>query len=160
MVKWFERVWNHWERLLVTTLAKLQHSGFSSVSMCIEVVIFYNFHVTNKKIFTLVTFIFSIVECLHLMCFLILVPSRDWNHIFHNYDTKIEKNMLINEDDAHKVFSCTFIDLLKIFCMWPNHMNLQDGKHVDVLFKQMIISGSVFMKFRHPCLGFVCLVTF
>ena len=66
------------------------------------------------------------------MCFLILVPSRDWNHIFHNYDTKVEKDTLINEDDAHKVFFCTFSDLLKIFYMWPNHMNLQDGKHVDV----------------------------
>ena len=37
------------------------------------------------------------------MCFLILVPSRDWNHIFHNYDTKVEKDTIINEDDAHKV---------------------------------------------------------
>ena len=66
------------------------------------------------------------------MCFLILVPSRDWNHIFHNYDTKVEKDTLINEDDAHKVLFGTFSDLLKIFYMWPNHMNLQDGKHVDV----------------------------
>ena len=66
------------------------------------------------------------------MCFLILVPSRDWNHIFHNYDTKVEKDTLINEDDAHKVFFCTFSDLLKILYMWPNHMNLEDGKHVDV----------------------------
>ena len=131
MVKWFERVWNHWERFLVTTLAKLEHSGLSSVSMCIEVVIFYIFPVTKGN-FTLVTFIFSIFECLHLMCFLILVPSRDWNHIFHNYDTKVEKDTLINEDDAHKVFFCTFSDLLKILYMWPNHMNLEDGKHVDV----------------------------
>ena len=131
MVKWFERVWNHWQRFLATTLAKLQHSGFSSVSMCIEVVIFTS-SLSLKEIFTLVTFIFSIFECLHLTCFLILVPSRDWNHIFHKYDTKVEKDTLINEDDAHKVLFCTFSDLLKIFYMWPNHMNLQDGKHVDV----------------------------
>ncbi len=106
-------------------------------------VVFIRFHVHRgrdftsslslKEIFTLVTFTFSIFRCLHLMCFLILVPSRDWNHIFHNYDTKVEKDTLINEDDAHKVFFfCTFSDLLKIFYMCPNHMNLQDGKHVDV----------------------------
>ena len=122
---------NSWEHFLVTILAQLQHSRFSSVSMCMEVVFFYIFPV-NKEIFTLITFIFSIFECLHLMCFLILVPSRDWNHIFHNYDTKVEKDTLINEDDAHKVFFCTFSDLLKILYMWPNHMNLEDGKHVDV----------------------------
>ena len=29
--------------------------------------------------------------------------SYDWNHIFHNYDTKVEKDTLINEDDALKV---------------------------------------------------------
>ena len=63
------------------------------------------------------------------MCFLILVPSRDWNHIFHNYDTKVEKDTLINEDDAHKVFFCTFSDILKIFYMWQNRMNLQVRYH-------------------------------
>ena len=71
--------------------------------MCIEVVFFYIFPAT-KEIFSLVTFIFSIFVCLHLMCFIILLPSRDWNHIFHNYNTKVEKDTLINEDDAHKVF--------------------------------------------------------
>ena len=30
--------------------------------------------------------------------------SFDWNHIFHNYDSKVEKDTLINKDDAHKVF--------------------------------------------------------
>ena len=51
MVKWFERVWNHWERFLVTTLAKLQHSGFSSVYMCIKVVIFFIFPVTKGNFY-------------------------------------------------------------------------------------------------------------
>ena len=63
------------------------------------------------------------------MCFLILVPSRDWNHIFHNDDTKVEKDTLINEDDAHKVVFCTFSDLLEIFYMWSTHMNLQVRYH-------------------------------
>ena len=63
------------------------------------------------------------------MCFHILVPSRNWNHIFHNYDTKVEKDTLINEDDAHKVVFCTFSDILKIFYMWPSRMNLQVHYH-------------------------------
>ena len=87
MVECFERVWTHWERFLVTILEQLQHSRFSSVSMCMEVVFFYIFPV-NKEIFTLITFIFSIFECLHLMCLVILVSLRGWNYIFHNYDTK------------------------------------------------------------------------
>ena len=49
--------------------------------------------------------------CLHLLWIFILLPSRGWNHIFHNYDTKVEKDTLINEDDAHKVVFCTFSDL-------------------------------------------------
>ena len=63
------------------------------------------------------------------MCFHILVPSRNWNHIFHNYDTKVEKDTLINEDDAHKVVFCTCSDLLEIFYMWSTHMNLQVRYH-------------------------------
>ena len=55
--------------------------------------------------------------------------SYDWNHIFHNYDTKVEKDTLINEDDAHKVVFCTFSDILKIFYMWPSRMNLQVHYH-------------------------------
>ena len=45
------------------------------------------------------------------MRFVILVSSRGWNYIFHNHDTKVEKDTLINEDDAHKVVFCTFSDL-------------------------------------------------
>ena len=131
MVKWFERVWNHWERFLVTTIENCSIRGFH-LFPCAKRSWFFTSSLSLKEIFTLVIFIFSIFKCLHLMCFLILVPSRDWNHIFHNYDTKVEKDTLINEDDAHKVFFCTFSDLLKILYMWPNHMNLEDGKHVDV----------------------------
>ena len=54
--------------------------------------------------------------------------SYDWNHIFHNYDTKVEKDTLINEDDAHKVFFCTFSDILEIF-FTSTHMNLQVRYH-------------------------------
>ena len=99
--------------------------------MCIEVVLFYIFPVTKEM------FYISYIYFLHIRVLTFIVSfystiSRGWNHIFHNYDTKVEKDTLINEDDAHKVFFCTFSDLLKIFYMWPNHMNLQDGKHVDV----------------------------
>ena len=48
---------------------------------------------------------------------------------FTNYDTKVEKDTLINEDDAHKVVFCTFSDLLEIFYMWSTHMNLQVRYH-------------------------------
>ena len=48
---------------------------------------------------------------------------------FYKYDTKVEKDILINEDDAHKVFFCTFSDILKIFYMWQNRINLQVRYH-------------------------------
>ena len=79
------------------------------------------------EVFTLVTFNFSIF--VWILWIFILLPSRGWNHIFHNYDTKVEKDTLINEDDAHKVFFCTFSDILKIFYMWQNRMNLQVRYH-------------------------------
>ena len=67
--------------------------------------------------------------CLHLLWIFILLPTRGWNHIFHNHDTKVEKDTLINEDDAHKVVLCTCSDLLEIFYMWSTHMNLQVRYH-------------------------------
>ena len=81
-------------------------------------VVFFTSSLSLKEIFTIVTFILSIFKWLHLLCFVIPVPSRGWNHIFHIYDKKVEKYTLINEDDAHKVFFCTFSDILKIIYMW------------------------------------------
>ena len=127
MLECFERVCISWERFLVTISAQLQHLRFSSVSMYIEVVFTYS--LSLKEILTLVTFNFSIFVCLHLLWVFFLLHSRGWNHIFHNYDTKVEKDTLINEDDAHKVFFSTFSDILKIFYMWPNRMNLQVRCH-------------------------------
>ena len=66
---------------------------------------------------------------LHLLWIFILLPSRGWNYTFHNHDTKVEKDTLINEDDAHKVFFRTSTNLLKIFYMWQNLMNLQVHCH-------------------------------
>ena len=96
--------------------------------MCIEVVLFYIFPVTKEM------FYISYIYFLHIRVLTFIVSfystiSRGWNHIFHNYDTKVEKDTLINEDDAHKVFFSTFSDILKIFYMWPNRMNLQVRCH-------------------------------
>ena len=96
--------------------------------MCIEVVLFYIFPVTKEM------FYISYIYFLHIRVLTFIVSfystiSRGWNHIFHNYDTKVEKDTLINEDDAHKVFFCTFSDILKIFYMWQNRMNLQVRYH-------------------------------
>ena len=82
--------------------------------MCIEVVLFYIFPVTKEM------FYISYIYFLHIRVLTFIVSfystiSRGWNHIFHNYDTKVEKDTLINEDDAHKVFFCTFSDILEIF---------------------------------------------
>ena len=96
--------------------------------MCIEVVLFYIFPVTKEM------FYISYIYFLHIRVLTFIVSfystiSRGWNHIFHNYDTKVEKDTLINEDDAHKVFFSTFSDILKIFYMWPSRMNLQVHYH-------------------------------
>ena len=78
--------------------------------MCIEVVFFYIFPVTKEM------FYISYIYFLHIRVLTFIVSfystiSRGWNHIYHNYDTKVEKDTLINEDDAHKVVFCTFSDL-------------------------------------------------
>ena len=87
MVKWFERVWNHWERFLVTTIENCSIRDFHLFPFA-KRSWFFTSSLSLKEIFTLVIFIFSIFECLHLMCLVILVSLRGWNYIFHNYDTK------------------------------------------------------------------------
>ena len=73
--------------------------------------VFICFHVHRGRVFPifLVTkgnfyicyIIFFIFECLNLMWFAILVPSKSGNHIVHNYHTMVKNDTLINQDSAH-----------------------------------------------------------
>ena len=156
------------------------------ISMCIEVVFFYIFPAT-KEIFSLVTFIFSIFKCLHLMCFLILVHSRDWNHIFHNYDQRLKKIRLLMRMMLTKCFFVRLVTFRRFFTCdrtaWifkfiitKNAFTLfarvRDSQNSDfdddiianfyqknALFKQIMIFGSVFMKFSQSCSWFLCFFT-
>ena len=122
MVECFERVWTHWERFLVTTLAQLQQSRFSSVSMCIEVVFFYIFPVTKGNFY--ISYIYFLQN--RVLTFNVLSHSSTFKELKSHFSQLRYKGW---KRYAHKVLFCTFSDLLKIFYMWPNHMNLQIHYH-------------------------------
>ena len=135
LVECFKRVWTHWERFLVTILAQLQHSRFSSVSMCIEVVLFYIFPLT-KEIFYI-----SYIYFLHLrvLTFNVLCYSTTFKGLKSHFSQitiqRLKKILLLMRTMLTKLFFVRLVTFWRFFtCDQPTWIfKFVITKRIDIL---------------------------